>query len=156
MDNVSILENPKLIGVTDSLMKINDKVAIVSADGEGLVLDLNTRKTFWVNGSAVFLLELIQENSEGTSLSSAKKAVDSHYIISEKEDILSDIVLFFEQMEKIGLISCSETSGTNVIKYSNNGFSEPYMKPIIKEETENKHREMAGGNASTAAYYGTH
>jgi hypothetical protein len=156
MDNVSILENPKLIGVTDSLMKINDKVTIVSADGEGLLFDLNTRKTFWVNGSAAFLLELLQENSEGISLSSANKAVESHYVIFEKEEVLFDLVSFFGQMEKNGLISCSEISGTNVIKYPNSELPRSYMKPIIKEETESKHKQMAGGNASTAAYYGTH
>ncbi|MBI3399593.1 MAG: PqqD family protein [Deltaproteobacteria bacterium] len=156
MDNVSILENPKLMGLADPFMKINDKVTIVSADGEGLVLNLNTRKTFWVNGSAAFLLELLQENSEGISLSSAKKAVDSHHITSEKEDILSDLVSFFGQMEKIGLISCSEIFGTKASRCFNSKLPKPYLKPIIKEETESKHRQTGGGNASTAAYYGTH
>lgn len=156
MDNVSTLENPQLTGVTCSIVKINDNVIIVSADGEGLLFDLNTRKTFWINGSAAFLLELFQENSEGISLSSAKKAIDNHYIISENENVLSDLVSFFGQMEKIGLISCSEISGTNVIRCSNSELPRPYMKPIIKEETESKHRQMAGGNAFAAAYYGVH
>jgi len=155
MDNVSILENSKLIGVTDPLMKINDKVTIVSADGEGLVLDLNTRKSYWVNGSGAFLLELLQENSEGISLSFVEKAVESHYIISEKEDVLSALVSFFGQMGKIGLISCLEISGTNVIRYPNSEPLRPYMKPIIKEETESEHRQMEGGNFQTAAYHGT-
>jgi hypothetical protein len=154
MDNAGILENPKLRGIADRLMKINDKVTIVSADGEGVVFDLNTRKTFWVNGSAAFLLELLQENTEGISFSSAKKAMDSHYIISEKEDVMSDLVSFFGQMENFGLCSCWEISGANGIRYSNSELPKPYMKPIIKEETGSKHRQTAGGFA--AAYFGTH
>lgn len=154
MDNLSQLENSKLGGVTDPTIRISDKVTIVTADGEGLVFALNTRKTFWVNGSAAFLLELLQKDSEGLSLSSIKKAVDNQYNISEEKAVFSDIVSFFNQMENLDIISYSEISMNNVIIDNSNEFSSSYVKPIIKEETESKHRQTAGYFA--AAYFGTH
>lgn len=139
MNNVSMVENPKLQEVKYPLMKLNDKVTIVSDDGEGIVFDLTTRRTFWVNGSAAFLLELLEENSEGISLSSATKAVYSHYIISEEKDVFSDIISFFGQLEKYELFSCSAVSGTNGIRFFNSELQKPYIRPIIKEESVCKH-----------------
>ena len=87
-------------------------------------------------------------------LSSATKAVYSHYIISEEEEVFSDIISFFRQLEKFELFSCSEFSGTNGIRYFNSELQKPYMRPIIKEETGSKHCHSTGG-VSAAAYFGT-
>lgn len=148
MDSVDVL---KVEQRQNLLIRLKDNV-VVSADREGIVFDLNTRKSLWINESAIFLLELLEENQGGVSLSDAEIAVRENFVSINGEDV-SSIASFFRYLENLGFVSTIEASRKYKIKNSNGQARRRYFKPVIKEETESKHRQAEGGIADV--YYGT-
>lgn len=134
-------EKPKREELTMSReleLKLRPNLIITSLDGEGLIFEEDTRKVFWINETAAFLLRLFEANHEGTSLSSAKTLLEEQYAINDGEEIAQDLTHFISQLERYGLVSVETSSnGTNrkKLKNPNNGTTRSYLKPMIDEET---------------------
>jgi len=120
-------------------LKFKGNLVISFLDGEGLVFETETRKTFWVNETAVFLLRLLEANREGVPFSSAISLLQEHYFTDDGNKITQDFTSFLNQLEGFGLISLQSPSNrTNgaKLKNPNGGLKKPYLKPLIEEERD--------------------
>jgi len=116
------------------LLTLKDNLVITSLDGEGLVFEADTYKTFWVNETAVFLLKLLEANREGVLFTSVRNLLQEQYLIGDEKEIAQDFTSFIEQLERYRLILFQWSSNGTKIKNSNGGSTKkPYLKPIIEE-----------------------
>ena len=63
----------------ESRLQIKNNLVITSLDEEGIVFEVDTRKVFWVNDTATFLLRLLETNYEGVPLSFARSLLQEQY-----------------------------------------------------------------------------
>lgn len=118
----------------ESRLQIKNNLVITSLDGEGIVFEVDTRKVFWVNDTATFLLKLLEANSKGVPLSSAKSLLQEHYLPEDGSEIAQDFTAFVSQLERFGLVSLQSAPNGAKIKNPDGDITKPYLKPIIKEE----------------------
>jgi len=117
-------------------VRLRDNLVITSLDGEGSVLELDSRKVFWVNETASFFLEMLQANHEEIPLSSIKGLLKKQYIINDENKVIQDFSSFIDQLKWYGLISLQQSSNGRKFKNPNVRAARPYLKPMIKEEAE--------------------
>lgn len=115
-------------------LKLKDNLVITSLNEEGLVFDLDTWRTFWINETAVFFLKLLQTNCEGISLSSAVKLPQRQYFINGRNKVKEDFDSFINRLEQFDLMFFRPASNGVKSKNLNSSTKRPYIRPIIKEE----------------------
>lgn len=116
-------------------LELKDNLVISSSDGEGVVFDLVTRKSFWINETATFLLKLFKANNNVVPLSSARRLLQERYFPGEGSGIAQDFTAFVNQLEGIGLASLRLVSNGSKIKNPDvERTKKPYQKPIIEED----------------------
>lgn len=120
-------------------VKVKNHLVLTSLNEEGLLLDLDTRKSFWINETAAFLLKLFETNCGGVRLSSARDALQEQYLADDGSKVAQDFASFINQLEGFDLVSLrSPSNGTNVTKLTspNGEAKRSYLKPMIKEEAD--------------------
>lgn len=120
----------------DLQLKLKNNLVITSLDGEGLVLDLDTRKSFWINETAAFLLKLFKSNREGVPLSSVESFLQKQYLNNSKSKMTQDLNYFINYIEWYGLVSPQSVCSGVKLKNLNGGTKKPYLKPMIEEDTD--------------------
>lgn len=114
-------------------LRLKDNLVVTSRGGEGLVLEMDTRKTSWINETAAFFLRLLQTNCEGIPLSSAVKLLQQQYLINSRNKAEKDLDSFVSRLEQFDLVSLRPVSNGIKPKNLNSGIKRPYIRPIIKE-----------------------
>jgi len=132
----------------DLQLKLKNNLVITSLDGEGLVLDLDTRKFFWINETAAFLLKLFKSNREGVPLSSVESFLQKQYLNNSKSKMTQDLNYFINYIEWYGLVSPQSVCSGTKLKNLDSGAKKPYLKPMIEEDTDIL---SIGGNVIRAA-----
>lgn len=132
----------------DLQLKLKNNLVITSLDGEGLVLDLDTRKSFWINETAASLLELFKSNREGVSLSSVESFLQKQYLNNSKSKMTQDLNSFINDIEWYGLVSPQLACSGTKLKSLDSGEKKSYLKPMIEEDTDIL---SIGGNVIRAA-----
>jgi len=131
----------------ESQLELKSHLIVTSLDGEGMILDLDTRKTFWINETAVSLLKLFDEK---VPLSYAKSFLQEQYLINDRGKMTRDLTFFINYLKWYGLLFPRlAASGTNFKNpKSRPKKPKPYLKPMIEEETDIL---SIGGNVVRAA-----
>lgn len=132
----------------DLQLKLRNNLVITSLDGEGIVFDLDTRKSFWINETAASLLKLFKSNREGVSLSSVESFLQKQYPNNSKNKMTQDLNYFINYIEWYGLVSPRLACGGAKLKNLDSGAKKPYLKPMIEEDTDIL---SIGGNVIRAA-----
>ena len=117
-------------------VKLKHNLVISTLNGEGITLDLDTRKTYWVNETGAFLLRLLEVNHEGLFLSSAKGSLQKRYPGTSRSQTTQDLAPFIKDLEWYGLISYEVAVSLIVFKNLNGKTSKPYLRPMIEEDTD--------------------
>jgi len=118
-------------------LRLKDNLVVTSLDGEGLIFEVDTQKTFWVNETAAFVFKLLEANHEGIPLFSVKSLLQEQYSTDDGNEITQDLATFVNRLEQYDLVSVEPSSnGANEKKFKNpNGETiKSYSKPIINRE----------------------
>lgn len=116
-------------------LKLEDNLIITCLDEEGLVFEVDTRRSFWVNEAGAFLLKLIETNHGRITLKFARKLLRQKYITNDGSKMEGDLGVFVSSLKRFRLASLQPTpDGSDPINF-NVGPGKSYVKPIIKEET---------------------
>lgn len=119
---------------SDMKLILKENLILTTLENEGLATDLNTRKTYWMNGTACDLLNLFKKNRKGFTLSSVKSFLEQNNQSVSRNKIFKDLFYFINRLMNYGLIiGCKKFNGEKLeVIASQEKFD--YMKPIVKEE----------------------
>lgn len=117
-------------------VRFKHNLVISYLNGEGIALDLDMRKTYWINETGAFLLRLLEVNHEGVFLSSAKSLLQERYPDTNRSEVTLDLASFINDLEWYGLISYESATSVIVFKNLNGKARKPYLRPMIEENTD--------------------
>ncbi len=90
--------------VNERQIQLKDDVIITSLDDqEGIVLDVAAKSYYMINQTALFLLNLLQENDNRVEGSTLKKRLLEEYDVSEDE-AERDVADFVKRLHDRGLV----------------------------------------------------
>lgn len=117
-------------------MNIKNGLVVTFLDGEGIVFDPETQKSFRINGTAALFLKMLQASCEGATSSSIRRLLKEQYSI-EEDKIIQDFSPFIARLEQYGLVSfqsLTSEKGMGEIKALSGETASFYSKPVIEEE----------------------
>ncbi len=117
----------------EQMVKLRNDLVVTTLEDEGLIVDIETRKTFWLNESACFLLQIFRKSSGGFPLSSTKPLLLAKYNNINTENISKDIDCFITDLKSHNLLS-TQLQQNNNFKIRNFTDKINYIKPIMEEE----------------------
>lgn len=141
---------------TKGCWRFKHNVIVSSVDGEGMILDLDSLQTFWLNQTGVFIVELLRENDEGADVFSIKDALQVQFKVDTDNDRFKKSVNnFLEQLEAHGLVTYIRQTSPQKRRLSIPSVSDSghYEEPVILEMTvpesvENSSRIRAARQAA--------
>ncbi len=121
-------------GNKEQMINLKNDLIVTTLEDEGLIVDIETRKTFWLSESACYLLQIFQKNSGGFPLSLTKSFLSAKYNNINMENVSEDIDCFINDLERHNLLSTRMQPNGNSIKIRNFTNKQIYIKPIMEEE----------------------
>ena len=133
-------------------LNLKNDLIVTTLENEGLIVDIKTRRTYWVNETASYFLDLLKGNTDGFPLRLIKSLVLAKYKNALIENVSEDIDDFTNNLKMLGLISIGQRDNGKKIttkKVIKNKF---YMKPIIENDDNSINNNIAakGGSSSYA------
>ena len=120
----------------EQMVNLKNDLIVTTLKDEGLIFDIETRKTFWLNESACYLLQIFQKNSDGFPLSLTKSFLSAKYNNINSDNVSEDIDCFINDLKRHNLLSTRMQPNGNNIKTRNFTNKQVYIKPIMEEEIE--------------------
>ena len=129
----------------EQVLKLKSDLIVTTLEDEGSIIDIETRKTFWLNGSACCLVKLLDKNRDGVPLSSATSFLLEEYQNTDEESVFKDVDSFINYLRCHDLLSISQKQGGNMVKITDsknnrlveiNSEDEPvwiYELPVISQ-----------------------
>lgn len=124
-------------GKKEQMINLKNDLIVTTLEDEGLIVDIETRKTFWLSESACYLLQIFQKNSDGFPLSLTKSFLSAKYNNINTENVSEDIDCFINDLKRHNLLSTRMQMNGNNIKIRNFTNKRIYIKPIMEEEFDN-------------------
>jgi len=89
-------------------INLKKNLIITITDDEGILIDRETLKSFWLNETACHLFTLFKENN-GCTKSSVLSSLHSKYAYERPEKISEDIDSFMEELMSFDLLTSQKS-----------------------------------------------
>ncbi len=134
------------------VINLKSDIILSTLEDEGLIVDLETKQSFWLNDPACCILRLIKESTDGIPLSSVMSLVSARYENIDIENVSEDIDRFIVDLKRHNLLSSQIQKECVSITTKPNAKKITYTRPIMEVEGEHFHKigAVVTGRVSSA------